>query len=68
MSLEEVAEIHAILDTDGDGEISLDEFEKAKAIQQQVKLPKPVRPVRGSIGASKGAQGNQSQAGYTHHE
>ena len=61
MPLAEAAEIHAIIDTDGDGEISFAEFEAAKSLQKQVKLPKPVKPIRSPMSSAAQRQRQQQQ-------
>ena len=56
MGLEEAEKIHAEADTDGDGQVTLEELKSQPEVTERMALPKPVKPIRAGIKNTPPAQ------------
>lgn len=56
MGLEEAEKIHAEADTDGDGQVTLEELQSQPEVTERMALPKPVKPIRAGIKNTPPAQ------------
>lgn len=59
MGIEDAEKIHAEADTDGDGEVTLEELKSQPEVTERMALPKPVKPVRAGIKNSPPQQSQQ---------
>ena len=59
MGIEEAGKIHAEADTDGDGEVTLEELKSQPEVTERMALPKPVKPIRAGIKNSPPQQSQQ---------
>ena len=59
MEEEQAEELHSEADTDGDGEVTLEELKSQPDVMEKMALPKPVKPIRAGI---KSTPNQQQQA------